>query len=158
MIGRTKGMLIAGAAVVACALLVSWGLVHHRSDDTALTHSLEVLLASHLMITYRIQSSVLNSEDTDQVGQWWIVLSKPPTQESISQWSSMLMRADEADISYYRQQISESLSPSIPLNNFKLLKGEIALGPGSICEQLPCNIEVLLTDESAHLFVTISKI
>ena len=150
--------MIAGAAVlVCCALLVSW-MVYRRSDDAAFNRSVEVLLAERLKVSYRIERSALSYAETDQSGLWWIVLSEPSRQDALSRWNPILAPADDMDLPYYRKLVADGLSSPMPLDNFKLLRGEAGLGPGSICERLPCNIAVLVRTDTPDMFVLISKI
>ena len=158
MVRRTRMLTIAAAAVlVCCALLVSW-MAYRRSSESALNRSLEVLLVERLKVSYRIERSALSPYEIDASGLWWIVLSEPSKQDALSQWSSTLGLADEMDLAYYRTVFADGLSLPMPLDNFKLLRGETALGAGSICERLPCNIDVLVQPGTSDMFVMISKI
>jgi hypothetical protein len=155
---RTRMLTIAAAAfLVCCALLVSW-MAYRRSSESALNHSLEVLLVERLKVSYRIERSALSPYETDASGLWWIVLSEPSKQDDLSQWNPILGLADEMDQAYYRTVFADGLSLPMPLDNFKLLRGETALGAGSICEQLPCDIDVLVQPGTSDMFVMISKI
>lgn len=157
MIARARLLAIAGSVILFVGLLAVC-MAHRHSDDTAVRRSIELLLTERLKLSYRIERSVLDAAETDQSGQWWIVVSEPLKEGTQSHWSSIVEPADEAELPYYRQVVAESLSPSISLDHFKLLRGEAVLGPGSICEQLPCNIAILVRPDTRDMFVVISKI
>jgi len=68
--------------------------------------------------------------DVSQTVVWdaVFVLSEPSQQDDLSQWNSILAPADEMDLAHYRTVFADGLSLPMPLDNFKLLRGETALG------------------------------
>ena len=153
----TRGRIgtIVGVLVVASFIIMAGSL--HRGRPDELNRSVEVLLSERLGLSYRIVKKTLNPAETDQSGVWWVVLDEKSSQRMDSMGHSDLRPADAEDTAYYRKMINDQLGGVVPIGQSQLLRGEISLGRGSICDELSCNIDLLIHPDGHTIFVSISK-
>jgi hypothetical protein len=153
----TRAHIVAIAGVLVVASLTMLAISLHRSRPDELNRSVEVLLSEHLGLSYRVVKMTLNPTETDQSGVWWIIVDEKSSQPVRALEHSGLKPADTEDTVYYRKMINDQLGGAVPIGQSQLFRGEISLGHGSICEELACNIDLLIHPDGRTVFVSISK-
>jgi hypothetical protein len=155
-VSASSRFAVVGGLVGAAALALTV-TIHHRNSPDALNRSVDSLLSGRLKVKYRNQKQSLDADATDQEGIWWMVLDGQPMPREDALANAGLKRADAEDTEHYTRMVDDQLAPAIPLQGYQLFRGEMALGAGSICERLACNVALLAQPGSPNLFVVISK-
>src|SRR5262245_27412758 len=128
-----------------------------RSTTANLEKSLHVVMVDRLHCQYsKIAQHLI--ESTDSSGVWRLQVNDGPVNLESKLKSAGLRQADHSDEMYYKAMMRQTFNSNEDLSEFRVYRGELPLGPGSICESLSCNIEVLVSDTSRHVYVAVSKI
>jgi hypothetical protein len=135
------------------AMLTLAGCSQREKLDQSLT-----VLMTQLRIPYEISSSSLDAEETDLSGIWRVQLTDDSSGTVPSLMRGGFQQADDSDVSEFKRVIAERLKPSEDLSGARAFRAERALGPGTICESLTCNIDVLIPAEGRTAYFSISKI
>lgn len=148
--------LIVSLALALAGAHIAGGVYYWWSSRQALSRSLAEVLESRLGMSYEIRSASLSME-TDMNGSWWLRLSSASVVNRLQSGNSGFARADAADLAESMRAFEETASSSGSLQGAELYKAEFPLGNGTICEALPCNVEILASPIGDSAFVRISK-
>ncbi len=150
-------------AVALAMLIVGLPLCVWQGIRVDLDRSLDTLLRERLHLEYRIVKKHLDPS-TDAAGMWWVLLddaSRARLDDFADPDFARCTPADselECEFAYHRRTILERLAPTAVPESYEMLGAEIALGSGSICPDLPCNIAIFAEIGRRNLFVKIWKI
>lgn len=152
----SRSLLFVSLALALAGVLIATGIYYWWGGRHALDQSLASVLESRLSMSYEIRRARLSVE-TDMNGDWWLRSNGVALINRLQSSDSGFSMADEADLAESRRAIEEALKPEISLQNHELFKAEFSLGQGTICETLPCNVEILASPKGDDVFVRISK-
>lgn len=140
---------------MGCLILVSI-IFYNRIGHQKLSYSLNYLLKQTLDFGYLPKNENLSNFETDLSGYWWVLLDEVSSNKIIS--DSRFGLADEAELTNYKKLFQERLPLVGELEGYDLYRGEITMGKDSICEDMPCNVEIFMKPGEKNLYIGISKI
>jgi hypothetical protein len=143
-----NGAVIAMLALAGCL----------RPAQGMLDRSLNVLMTEQLRIPYEISASTLDAEAMDSSGIWRVQLTNDPSGTVPSLMRGGFQQADDSDVSDFKRVIAERFKPLEDLSGARVFRAEKALGHGTICESLACNIDVLIPAEGRTAYFSISTL
>jgi len=144
------------ALLIVATLILTAVLLYWHSSVKSLNRSVEVLLGERLRLKYQVKKIQLEALTTDRAGLWWVVLEDMSQLSSSLNRESVLQPADGFDQPSYKEYFREQLSPDVPLGGYQVYRGEALLGPGSACEDSPCNLAALIDVNNRNVFLSIS--
>jgi hypothetical protein len=148
-----------GIALIVAALALGATLTAQLRTEgrRQLDRSIAVLMTDQLQTDFSISRSKLEAHEVDLGGLWWVRVdqSTAPLIERLTK--AGFTEADDSDSSYYKRTMLAAFGPGLDLSPYRVFRAESALGKGTICETLPCNLDVVVDAQGRSAFVAISK-
>ena len=141
------GVGLVGSAQVGCS----------HSQHDRLERSIEVLISGKLGADYKLADEQLTAAEVDASGWWRIELGASEADLTRRLASIGFEEASDSEQKYYRHLVPRNLSTN-GIGEYKVFRAELVLGGGTICERLPCNVDLVVSADSRQVFVSISKV
>lgn len=155
MASNRKATLLALIAAAVVAAVIVWLTASTARDQLA--RSLAVVVTEKLGSTYSIKSQKLADGETDLGGEWWLQVDSGRAALLDRMSKAGFGEADDSDDAYYKSAVQEAFGPGLKLADYRVLRAEMALGDGTICQSLPCNVAAVVRESDGTLFLSISK-
>lgn len=146
-----------GLLVAVLATIISGFLL--RDESAELTRSLQVVLHErlHLEEVHITQAALSGRRETDAGGYWSVDVGG-----SVEQVIQALQRAGfgesgQTDTEYFKSVVHDELNTE-DIASYRAFEASLVLGSGTICEDMPCTVVILLPPERFKAFVAIWRI
>jgi hypothetical protein len=130
-----------------------------RDESAELTRSLEVVLHErlHFEEAHITQAALSGRRETDADGYWSV-----DVRGSAEEIIQALQRAgfgesDQTDTEYFKSVVRDELNTE-DIVSYRAFEASLVLGSGTICEEMPCTVVILLAPERSKAFVAIWRI
>ena len=156
MINKVKKICILSSAIIFIVSVFYLIFINcYETAERQLIYSINYL-NSNLLGKAEVVVGIINKYDIDTNGCW--TLRGDTNFVKSNNFLKMFNLSDEDDLFYYKKMFRSYLDINFSLKKYDLYRAEFALGKGSICEEYPCNIDILVNKENNLFFVSISKI
>jgi hypothetical protein len=139
-------------------LAAGYFLLVPANQSVELDQSLTRFAAALGQPTVHIERKSLAAHERDATGTWIVDIGSSSEELVMKLDALHFERAAMTDQQELRRYAEESLNSPGMLREHIFFRGEMALGHGTICESLPCNIDVGVISGVEKVVITISKI
>jgi len=140
---------------LSAGILFAWALADRNAREHNLRGSLEVLLTTRLNASYVMERESLIAE-TDAIGLWRIRVSVPSAMIHQAMLNSGFGPASTDNSDYWKGKFRR-FDPTTSFDDFTLFAAEFVSGPGTTCDEFPCDVQILFKDGDPNLYVAIVK-
>lgn len=143
------------AALAVLVALGAYAWVSYR-QAAQLKQTIQVVVGERLGLSHTIEQQLVVDAGTDVDALWRVGLDDPLNREELLHIAPAFAVADAADQRFFSEEFSRLFARTF--DAYVLYAGEMPLGSGTICPELPCNIQLLIRPGDRELFVRVSKI
>lgn len=146
-----------GIALIAALITMIADFVF-QDQSQELRKSLRVLAHRRLEASYEVRrESLSGAHETDASASWALDLATTPADYATWLKPHGFAKSNDDENDEFRRQLEADESVTLP-PAYRSYEARMALGKGTICESLPCDIVVLAAPGNPRIFVMIWKI